>query len=370
MNYRDVMSRKAVLAAIEECDRVGRDTFEARYGYHSAPDFVLLHNGREYDSKAILGVAYRYQFAGLALRNDQFSGSKGGAGRHLARLGFSVTDVKLDPTDWSVQEVTALVQDYFNMLRKELNGEKYSKTKHRNELMTLLNKRERGAVEWKHQNLSAVLNELGLPHISGYKPAEEYQILLAAILEDHIADNPNLFDAAPNIAPVRLANPFVLPPVSTGQGNQTGSRRRNPRLVNFAEFDAANRALGRAGEQWVFEIEQQRLRDVGRPDLAKQVRWVANEFGDGLGYDIESFGDDGRSLYIEVKTTNLSATVPFLISPNEVAASREIGKVYAIYRVFDFAKSPKVYVLRGSVGDTCNLTPASWKAAPKSQTIE
>lgn len=370
MNYRDVTSRKAVLAAIEECDRIGRDAFVARYGYRPARDYVLFHEGQEYDSKAILGVAYRHQFGGPALRYDQFSGGRGGAGGHLARLGFSVAGIEHDPTDWSVQEVVALVEDYFTMLKKELDGEAYSKTERRNALMARLNGRERGAIEWKHQNLSAVLAERGLPRISGYKPAKEYQLLLAGIVEDYIADNPGIFEVAPGTAPVRLANPFVPLPEPAGRRNQNGSRRCNPRVVNFAECDAANRALGQAGERWVVEIEQQRLRDAGRPDLAEQVRWVANELGDGLGYDIESFADDGSLLYIEVKTTNQGATVPFLISPNEVAASREIGEAYAIYRVFDFAREPKVYVLLGAIDATCDLAPASWKATPIAEAAE
>ena len=39
-------------------------------------------------------------------------------------------------------------------------------------------------------------------------------------------------------------------------------------------------------------------------DLARKVRWVSEEDGDGAGYDIASFGPDGRARLIEVETTN------------------------------------------------------------------
>jgi hypothetical protein len=53
------VTRPAVLAAIEEHDRVGREEFLGRYGFGAARDYHLLFNGREYDSKAIAGVAHQ-----------------------------------------------------------------------------------------------------------------------------------------------------------------------------------------------------------------------------------------------------------------------------------------------------------------------
>lgn len=95
------------------------------------------------------------------------------------------------------------------------------------------------------------------------------------------------------------------------------------------------------------------------------MRWVSEEEGDGLGYDIRSFHDEGKPLYIEVKTTNGGAAAPFYVSPNEVEVSKELKSHYAIYRVFDFAKQPRVFVLRGSIAATCKLEPSGWKASVK-----
>ena len=55
----------------------------------------------------------------------------------------------------------------------------YSKTEHRMMLRQRLDGRSDSAVEMKHRNISAVLDERGLRYISGYKPAHNYQRELA-----------------------------------------------------------------------------------------------------------------------------------------------------------------------------------------------
>src|SRR5262245_60535312 len=64
------------------------------------------------------------------------------------------------------------------MLDAELRGVDISKTDHRRRLMSLLKGRSPGSVERKHQNISAILIQLGFPYISGYKPLANYQQLL------------------------------------------------------------------------------------------------------------------------------------------------------------------------------------------------
>ena len=49
-----------------------------------------------------------------------------------------------------------------------------------------------------------------------------------------------------------------------------------------ARRDARARALGEAGEAFLFQAEQNRLSACGRDDLAGKVRWVAKEDGDGV----------------------------------------------------------------------------------------
>ncbi|HWQ68911.1 MAG TPA: hypothetical protein VN494_02970, partial [Patescibacteria group bacterium] len=80
--------------------------------------------------------------------------------------------------DWTHTEVEAIVSDYFAMLGQDLRGEAYSKSAHRAALKSALRGRSDGSIEWKHQNISAVLLDLGFPYIPGYKPRRNYQRLL------------------------------------------------------------------------------------------------------------------------------------------------------------------------------------------------
>jgi hypothetical protein len=87
---------------------------------------------------------------------------------------------------WSREEVEATVADYFHMLTLALAGQQYNKTGHRRALMKKLDERTEGSVELKHQNISAVLNELGYPYIPGYKPLGNYQSLLFDVIADRL----------------------------------------------------------------------------------------------------------------------------------------------------------------------------------------
>ena len=57
----------------------------------SVPGFFLVHEGRRYDSKAIVGVAFGYQFPDRGpLKSSQFSGGQRTVERVLVDLGFMV----------------------------------------------------------------------------------------------------------------------------------------------------------------------------------------------------------------------------------------------------------------------------------------
>ncbi|SIR16084.1 hypothetical protein SAMN05421641_1284 [Paracoccus thiocyanatus] len=64
---------------------------------------------------------------------------------------------------WTDQENDLIVADYFAMLADDVSGRPYSKAEHRRGLLPLLNDRSEGSVEFKHQNISAVLKGLGQP---------------------------------------------------------------------------------------------------------------------------------------------------------------------------------------------------------------
>jgi hypothetical protein len=68
MGLRDVRSREAVFRAMREQDALGREAFLAKYGFKRATKFVVVHDGKEYDSKALLAAAHGFGFSGSTAR--------------------------------------------------------------------------------------------------------------------------------------------------------------------------------------------------------------------------------------------------------------------------------------------------------------
>ena len=85
----ETITRDHVQQAIEECDSLGADTFQRRYGFGQARHYAIWHDGRTYDSKAILGVAQRYA-TGEAAMVTEFDGSQQDAALLLRDLGLDV----------------------------------------------------------------------------------------------------------------------------------------------------------------------------------------------------------------------------------------------------------------------------------------
>jgi len=85
------ISAEAVLQAVAECNRMGRARFLEHYGFHPARSYYLSIDGKLYDSKAIVGVAYKYQFPARGpLKPEDFSGGQRTVKALLDRLGFHV----------------------------------------------------------------------------------------------------------------------------------------------------------------------------------------------------------------------------------------------------------------------------------------
>lgn len=277
---------------------------------------------------------------------------------------------------WSLEEVAATVADYFEMLGHELRGESYSKKEHNRRLQRQLRARSAGAIEFKHQNISAVLIELGFPYIDGYKPRVNYQELLREEVVARLDADIGLASAAEIIveAPVhrapetkQLDQVLVPAPVRDRERPRVYDRpvpSPVPRLgVNYLEREARNASLGRAGEVFAFNVEHRRLWEAGHRELAERIEHVSQTRGDGLGYDILSFEENGRERLIEVKTTSFGAMTPFFVSRHEIAVSEERADQFRVYRVFKFRDAPKVFMLAGSLRQSCVLDPVQYRAS-------
>ena len=135
------------------------------------------------------------------------------------------------------------------------------------------------------------------------------------------------------------------------------------RKFDVAGRDERNRALGRAGEERVVAHERSALKVAGREDLARKVRWLSEEDGDGAGYDIASFTPDGRERLIEVKTTNGWERTPFYISRNELAVAEERRSKWCLYRLWNFSREPKTFELHAPLDAHFSLTATAFQAS-------
>ena len=98
------------------------------------------------------------------------------------------------------------------------------------------------------------------------------------------------------------------------------------------------------------------------PDLARDVRWVSREDGDGAGYDIASFSLDGAIRLLEVKTTKEYARTPFWISRNELAVARERHTEWRLFRLRNVSRTPQAFELAPPLESHVSLMPTQFLA--------
>ncbi|MGH8112257.1 MAG: DUF3883 domain-containing protein [Rhodanobacteraceae bacterium] len=274
---------------------------------------------------------------------------------------------------WTRREVEAVVAVYLQMLRMQLMGQTPNKAENNRHLQTVLPARSKASIEYKHCNISAVLVELGIPPLVGYRPLFNYQQLLMTVVSEFIGKDSRLDEAAlrqvetPAEAP--LLDSFDRFVVERPEGqrlpaySRTGQVRDQPLVVrDYLQREARNRSLGSAGEHLVMRYEAQRLYAAGSRKLADRIEQVSRTRGDGAGFDVLSFESDGRERFIEVKTTAYIAETPFYVSRNELTFSTSEASRFHLYRLFDFRKRPRMFTLTGALDATCRLDPVSYRA--------
>lgn len=268
--------------------------------------------------------------------------------------------------DWTAAELDLIIADYFSMRDAEIRRASYDKTQHRKALMSRID-RSNGSIEFKHQNISAVLQELDLPWINGYKPRAHFQESIVDAIERYLLKHPAALHPE-ELAQVFAERPQLFvesPPQLESKKDHPEFVRRLVRKFNPAERDFLNRQLGYNGEEMIFKFEQQRLRQLDRPDLARKVKWISQEEGDGAGYDILSFDQRGSERFLEVKTTVGSQTAPFYLTRNELSFSKERPREFRICRLYDFSKIPKMFELAPPLDKFVHLEPLSFEASFK-----
>lgn len=273
-----------------------------------------------------------------------------------------------DPTgtDWTPAEIDLVVSDYFDMRTRFLRDEPFVKARHYEEIARATG-RTIGSVQRKYMNISAALERVSLPWLKGFAPNRNLQAALREAVEKHVARE---WDT--EVIPLSQSNtvheagqlfveqtPVIVGPLVTSNAEL----ERFARKFDPAARDDRNRKTGLAGEKRVLDSEKSRLVTVGRPDLARKVKWVSQELGDGAGYDILSFDESGSERFLEVKTTIGHKRTPFFLSRNERDFAEEASERFRIFRLYEWGKEPKAFLIKPPLENSLILEPSAYRAS-------
>lgn len=180
---------------------------------------------------------------------------------------------------------------------------------------------------------------------------------------DLISDVPKAINRALNIP--RDSLEIVEAPKRPFRPGVSTKDFKTRKIPNYAERDRKNRELGLEGEKLVLMKQIAELKAANRDDLVPNVSHVSVTEGDDAGYDIRSFFPDGRTRYIEVKTTRGRDSTPFFISKKEIDFSEQHRDEYSLIRIFEYdseSRSGKAFVLSGTLKTVLDLTPIQFRA--------
>ncbi len=117
--------------------------------------------------------------------------------------------------------------------------------------------------------------------------------------------------------------------------------------LNYEENNRRNAMLGKRGEDVVFDEEIKKLRNSNHDNLkalSDKVKHISL-IDDSKGFDIQSFDENGKEKYIEVKSTRSDIQqFSFVMSGRELEKAKELKDAYYIYIVFKAdSLEPKIY---------------------------
>ncbi len=128
---------------------------------------------------------------------------------------------------------------------------------------------------------------------------------------------------------------------------EESDRQLRRSIQNYEQAKKAKQKSGAIAEKAVIRYEKDKLNNIGRPDLAGQVKKVSLISSD-YGYDVSSFEIiDGRGVetHIEVKSAKRTENyIEFFISENELKKFKE-DPAYKIYCLFRSGKEFKLHIV-------------------------
>ena len=145
---------------------------EREWSFRPAPDAPLQ--------------SYRSAFQARRAINELLDGTSESTPRRDSRATSIPKAARPQPagsgTAWSDSDLEASITAFRRMLDAEDRGQSIIKREVVESLMKTTG-RTKGSIEMRFQNISAVLHELGLPWIDGYKPLSHYPERLKQLIE-------------------------------------------------------------------------------------------------------------------------------------------------------------------------------------------
>jgi hypothetical protein len=327
-----VSDPNAVLEAIREFDLLGRSEFLKKYEFGKSRTYFIEHEGSDYDSKAILGAAFGFQF-GKPLAPSEFSGGERSTVAVLRKLGFDVY-VATEPIDVDEVSVRRAIDECVAVGNHVFLQSWGQKAAAKFDLM------------WKGQPLPAKAILAVAEHFKTEEPVrapgdwQGRRQTVAQPLIDlgfEVVDRTDPGDGQAQAEPREPGLRLVAAPVVADVAKVRTPLRAPQKNVDYDAHGQRARKVGLAGEHLVLAFLEARLTDAGRPDLAERTEHTAFVTGDGVGYDIKSYTETGSEIFVEVKTTTqLSEKTPFLMSSNEWEFLKENPDSYRLFRVYNF----------------------------------
>jgi hypothetical protein len=152
------------------------------------------------------------------------------------------------------------------------------------------------------------------------------------------------------LPPVQSVTPILLDPLddwSPRGPNSNGTERKGQRTPSMSIDEDRDRDVGRRGEEIIFLQEVERVKRLGYPDT--RVVWVSKD-NPSADYDILTVDENGRDLWIEVKSTT-GRHGHFQWSIAELKKAIQERGQYILWRVYEADTThPVIKPFRDPVG--------------------
>lgn len=181
------ISREHILEAISRFDA------GAIHQFADSTAYDLLHDGRRYPPKAIVGIASEV-LTGIPFSPKDFKGGQESkCFRVLEKNGFEIVpksealDLKEKGSGWSRGELQASIEAYLEIQKNLRSGIKFTKQSYYKNLAERFGRTTK-SIEYRMQNISYVLSLHGRDWISGLPPAKNVGVNIVAEIESILAE--------------------------------------------------------------------------------------------------------------------------------------------------------------------------------------